>query len=83
MSAPKLNLISEQDFSECCVYLDGNNYVDCSFTNVIIVWQGGPFILNKIRGSNVSLQTANKVIKEVLDLLNILGLLKNGIKESK
>ena len=80
-----LRVFSHQAFKNNIVHLDGNKFISCTFENVIIVWNGGPFSFERcqIPADQVNgFQTGNSGIIDTVKLLGIMGALHPKMAEA-
>ena len=76
-----LEVVKCRAFMNCRVPLDGFDFWGCSFTNVSFVWNGGPVKIG--RGCSftgrLTLETKNLAVRDAVDLLEALGLIREGV----
>jgi hypothetical protein len=78
-----LETIAGVDYRDRSVIVDGKNFIDCSFTNVVFKWQGEPFMMTRgrIEGPR-RLEVASQTAAEVIDFLKGLGFLSEEFASS-
>ncbi len=77
-AAQPLTVVANQQFVRSPIRLDGHRFINCSFEQVFVTWDGGPYSFEncQIDATRVDgFQTNNPAISEQMRLFAILGLL--------
>lgn len=70
-------------FENRTITLDNRAYTDCTFTNVTLRWNGGPFRLFRCRiDGPIRFETQYPGFVELIDLLKAVGFLEPGFAAS-
>ena len=76
-----LNKIEGITYKNETVRIDGNQYVDCTFDNVVLQFDGeAPFGFTRghfAPGSKVSIASPNPAIKAAIELVGVISTLQN------
>ena len=79
----KLELIQGKQFFNCDVLLDNKNYVACTFTNVTLVYDGGPVNLTNIDfHGNIIIRPTTQNCLRLLAIMTSLGFMNHIVIEN-
>ena len=79
-SAP-LKVFEKKTFRNEKVLLDGYKYIDCTFENVTLVYNGGP---SEVRGTRITFneslpfETSSLAVKQIIKIFAAIGVLVPG-----
>lgn len=70
-----LRQVRDQAFVNATVKLDGNNFINCRFTNVTFRWDGGQFAFSGEMAGGTNFETKNETARRTVALLKGLHLI--------
>ncbi len=76
-----LKVFEKKTFMNEKVLLDGYKYIDCTFENVTLVYNGGPSEMSGTRitfNKSIPFETNNPAVKQVMKIFNGMGVFKPG-----
>lgn len=75
----KLMPIHNQTFDSQLVKLDGKSFYQCTFKNVTVLWNGGPYLIAESKLISIKrLETENQTISATIGLLSTFHALSKG-----
>ena len=74
-----LTIISNKTYGFETVKIDGNRFINCTFTKTVIHWDGGEFLMEGCRANHCSFATFNATLRLQMRLLHATGLLNDQI----